>query len=293
MLLRSNWGATNIAKLTGELSLDAYKAATGAEFSAPVPLDHFIDYGEWCSGAPCPTSTDDSSRGSTVTTARSASSSTTVSASTPAASSWRADHSFAWRPPHLADLPPELASHSSEHSHFDDFRGKEIAIVGGGQSALESAALATEAGAQVEVFVRSRRIVWLRGRAVKQRLGRLGPVVYAPTDVGPLWYSRVVALPDAFRRLPRRLDPDRATLDQARGRTLAGAAARRRAALGRTVREARADEDGIALTMDDGDVRRVAHLLLGTGYRVDVARYGFLAPEVVAAVRRRDGYPVL
>ena len=34
-------------------------------------------------------------------------------------------------------------------------------------------------------------------------MGRLGKIVYAPTDVGPLWYSRLVATPALFTKLPR------------------------------------------------------------------------------------------
>jgi FAD-dependent urate hydroxylase len=37
----------------------------------------------------------------------------------------------------------------------------------------------------------------------------------------------------------------------------------------------------------------VDHVLLGTGYRVDVARYPFLARELLTAVQRVGGYPVL
>ena len=33
--------------------------------------------------------------------------------------------------------------------------------------------------------------------------GRLGPILYAPTDVGPLWYSRLVERPGLFGCLPR------------------------------------------------------------------------------------------
>ena len=47
LLLRSNWTATCIAEYEGELSLDSFKAATGASFGSPVPLDRFVDYGLW------------------------------------------------------------------------------------------------------------------------------------------------------------------------------------------------------------------------------------------------------
>src|SRR4051794_14044912 len=47
MFLRSNWSASNIGAPAGELTLDAFKADTGAEFSSPVPLQSFLDYGDW------------------------------------------------------------------------------------------------------------------------------------------------------------------------------------------------------------------------------------------------------
>ena len=46
-VLRSNWTATCIAEPQGELTLDAFCAATGASFGRPVPLDRFVDYGLW------------------------------------------------------------------------------------------------------------------------------------------------------------------------------------------------------------------------------------------------------
>jgi pyridine nucleotide-disulfide oxidoreductase len=296
MLLRSNWGATNIAELSGELSLDSYQRATGGRFTAPVPLERFIEYGDWVQRRVVPdldrrlaarvdrhgdafrVELDDGER---------------LRARRVVVACGIAP--FAWRPPTFAHLSPEHVSHTSEHADFAHFRDKEVAVVGGGQSALETAALAKEAGACVEVLVRSNRIVWLRGVGVKKRLGRLGPVLYAPTDVGPLWYSRLVASPALFRSLPRRLQTPiaRRSIRPAGASWLVPRLADVPLRLGRTVREARAVGGRLALTLDDGSVRVVDHVVLGTGYRVDVARYPFLAPDVVAAVRRVDGYPVL
>ena len=53
------------------------------------------------------------------------------------------------------------------------------------------------------MIARSPEIVWLRSWSPIHFMGRLGKIVYAPTDVGPLWYSRLVATPALFTRLPR------------------------------------------------------------------------------------------
>jgi hypothetical protein len=47
------------------------------------------------------------------------------------------------------------------------------------------------------------------------------------------------------------------------------------------------------VTFADGDTRTVDHVLCGTGYRVDIAHYPFLAPSLLARVRRAGGYPLL
>ncbi len=77
-------------------------------------------------------------------------------------------------------------------------------MVGGGQSALESAALMGEAGADVEVVARAEKLNWLHGGKYHRMLGpRLVPLVYAPTDVGPMGISKIVAKPGLFTSLPR------------------------------------------------------------------------------------------
>ena len=57
-------------------------------------------------------------------------------------------------PPEFNEIPPALASHSSAHNDLKKFKGQRIAVIGAGQSALESAALCREEGAEVEVIPR-------------------------------------------------------------------------------------------------------------------------------------------
>ena len=53
------------------------------------------------------------------------------------------------------------------------------------------------------------------------------------------------------------------------------------------------DGDELAVRLVDGRERRVDHILLATGYRIDVDRYHLLAPELRRAVRRTKGLPLL
>jgi len=62
---------------------------------------------------------------------------------------------------------------------------------------------------------------------------------------------------------------------------------------GRIVRAAESLNGEVKLKLDDGTDRRVDHVLLGTGYRVDVSGYRFLDRSIVSAVRQVDGNPWL
>jgi hypothetical protein len=45
--------------------------------------------------------------------------------------------------------------------------------------------------------------------------------------------------------------------------------------------------------LSDASERHVDHVLLATGYRVDVSRYPFLRERILESIRRIDGYPQL
>ncbi len=296
MFLRSNWSASNIAEPTGPLSLDAYKDESGARFGSPVPLADFVAYGRWFQRRALPGTdarlvqrvTRDAGgfrlalEDGVTTTAR-----RVVVAAGIAP--------FVARPPGLDALPARLVSHTSDHADMSAFAGRRVGVVGGGQSALECAALMQAGGAQVSVFIRRPHVVWLKANSPKNVLGPLGPVLYAPTDVGPLWYSRLVATPSVFRRLPRR------TQDRIAYRSIRPACSNFvrvrlddvELNMGSEVARVEEAGDGVRLWLKDGAQRELDHLVLGTGYRVDVARYPFLDAGLLAELERIGGYPVL
>src|SRR5439155_19995537 len=63
-------------------------------------------------------------------------------------------------------VPDELAAggarvtHTADHTSLSEFGGVEVAVVGGGQSAIESAALLHEAGAHTTIVARRPGLVW-------------------------------------------------------------------------------------------------------------------------------------
>jgi len=296
MLLRSAWDACHIGYPSGELTLDAYKAASRREFDKPVPLDAFVDYGHWFQHNAVP---DVDPRRVELVEQGPGGFWLTLEGGEVV----RADRvavaagieSFAWLPSAFRDLPEELATHSSAHRDLSCFAGKRLAVIGGGQSALESAALLHESGADVEVIARAGEITWLRGGTVQRKLGRAKPLFYAQTDVGPAALSRLVAVPGLFRRLPRLAQTRlaRRAIRPAGARWLVERLAEVPIATGRSATEALPVEGHLRLTLDDGSRREVDHVIFGTGYRVDVGAYDFLSPALVERIHRVGGYPVL
>jgi NADPH-dependent 2,4-dienoyl-CoA reductase/sulfur reductase-like enzyme len=296
MLLRSNWTATSIADYRGQVSLDAYLQASGQRFGKPVPLERFIDYGEWVQQQVAP----DVDRRTVASVDRAGDG---FELQLDDGDRLRAGRvviaagiaPFARRPAAFSGLPSELATHASEHRDLSRFAGKRVVVVGGGQSALESAALLHESGADVEVLVRKDHLVWLHGGKYHRMLGRYATLVYAPTDVGPMGLSRIVAVPDLFRRLPRSVQQPAAqrAIRPAGAEWLINRLRDVPIRLSWPVQHAEQVGDQVRVVSAGGDSRVADHLIYGTGYQVDIARYPFLAPDLLRDIRRRNGYPLL
>ena len=296
MCLRSNWGASHIADPDGRLTLDDYCREKGNHVSKPIPLDRFVDYGRWYQQRAVPEveersvrSVEIAERGFKVVLADGeefTSERVVVAAGI---------SSFASRPAEFANVPSSLASHTSEHDDLEKFKGQRMVVIGAGQSALESAALFKEAGIEVEIIARTKTLNWVGLHPRWHHLGIISKMLYSNRDVGPAGISRLVGMPHLFRRFPRSFQERTAY----RAIRPAGAAwLRPRIAgvpitLGRKVVAAEVAGSQLRLRLDDGTERLVDHVLLATGFRVDVSRYPFLAESLTKQLKAVNGYPVL
>ena len=298
MLVRSTWAASHIADPHRALTLDHYSAARNLRLSSPLPLNDFVSYGRWFQEQTVPdldrrrvTRIESASKGFRVTLEDG--DSVQVERVVVAAGIAR----FAQRPSQFDGLPPALVSHTSEHRDLGHFAGRHVIVVGSGQSATESAALLSEAGAEVEMIARRPGVHWLDQKMtwLKSEANPLRPLFYPPPDVGPPGLNWVVATPGLFRRLPRSLQENIAyrSIRPAASGWLLPRVGRVRITTSRVVTSARSDAERVKLRLDDGSDRSVDHVLLASGYRVDISRYPFLAPELVNSVHAVDGYPVL
>jgi len=296
MLLRSPRVASSLSDPDKAFTLEAYEAASKKEPCAPVPLDTFVEYGRWFRhqlGSDLDQRTvlrvdrDDSGFRLTLQDGEQIRAKYVVVAA--------GIGPFKKKPAVFQKLSPHQAIHCYEGREVRRFAGKRVVVIGGGQSALESAALVHEAGAQVEVIVRQDQLNWIGMHSWLHHLGPISSMLYSSHDVGPLGISRLVAYPNLVSLIPLKLR------DRIRTRAVRPAGSRwlpdRLAAVkittGRGVSQVTASGDAVVLKLDDGSERQVDHVVLGTGYQVDISKYDFLPQELTRDIKQLDGYPKL
>ena len=301
MILRSSWRGCHISDPHRVLTPRAFERIRGLPLRREVTLEDFVAYGQWfqCQAIPAVdharvVQIDPGDRGFHVVLddGRQIAARRVVIAC--------GLGPFARRPPQFAGIGNDLASHTSDHSDLARFAGNRVVVIGAGQSALESAALLSEGGADVEVVMRAPSVRWLRhGTRLHTWLhGPANPlhrVLFSPSNIGPPGLNWVVETPPLFRRLPTDLQSwvRLHTTRPAAAGWLRGRTHRVRITTGRAVASAERLRKGLRLTLDDGTYREADHALLATGYGVDISRYGFLAPSLVRGIARQNGYPRL
>jgi FAD-dependent urate hydroxylase len=299
MMLRSPWRATHLSDAQGSFSVDAYAAGHGVGRDKLLPLHDFIAYGEWFQAHAVP----EVDRRAVRRIGRTGGGfqldlddGEIFVADRVVVATGLANQEY--RPAIFRDLAPSLVTHSCEHVDFAPLQGKRVAVIGRGQSACESAALLAEAGAEVELVSRG-DIHWLgipagAATAPATPFERAHDILTAPSAVGPFPLNWFAELPGLVWRMPSRLRDDftKRCLKAGAAGWLKPRFAAIRQNPGRTIMAARACGGGIGLDLDNGS-SSFDHVVLGTGYRIDISRIGVLSPPLLEAIACADGSPLL
>jgi hypothetical protein len=62
---------------------------------------------------------------------------------------------------------------------------------------------------------------------------------------------------------------------------------------GRRIASAGIAGNAVRVELSDGTQREADHVILATGYRVDISRYDFVARELLSSLKTFEGYPWL
>ena len=199
-------------------------------------------------------------------------------------------------PGELSGLPSNLMTHSSVHDRLDQFSGRRVAVIGAGQSALQTGALLVEAGAQVQVVARRRELIW--EDAVAQVLRLPDYILRPPSKLCEGWGCAFADSPDAFRLLPESVrvrkaltsfGPKGAWWLRDRVEDVVDVLT------GHQLRSAEPHGSRVRLQLDGAKRSSidVDHVIAGTGFRIDVSRLTYLSPEIQTGLTTRGNCPLV
>lgn len=295
MLLRSHWWATNLSDPYHKFGFEQFFRISADNKRYPVPIETFIDYALWFQKHAAPPI--DTTYVSSIEKIGEQFSLVLEDGRTILASAVVMAVGLAYYANHPREydhMPAELVAHSIAHNDFSRFAGKQVVVIGSGQSAVEYAALLHENGASTHLVARH-PIFWLAPDNNNPRsfLAQLR----APTaGIGPGWKNwGMEYMPYLFHRLPQaRKDSSVAIYkasasDWLRDRILGKVTLHEK----QIVEKIRETDNGAVLELADNTTLQADHVLLATGYRVDINRLPMLAPTLRSKIQTHQNVPLL
>jgi FAD-dependent urate hydroxylase len=296
MLLRSYWWATNLSDPEGSYSFARYFQTIGVDPCNPLPARTFVEYGLWFQKQAVPevdeTYVVSIERQAELFQLKLADERVVMAKAVVMAPGLQY---YAYSPQLYRDLPVSLVSHSSHHHELTAFAGRRVAVIGGGQAALETSALLAESGASVELFSRH-GIVWTAQTSTDVPL--ILRELRAPrAGMGHGWLNLFLEkYPYLFYHLPR--DTRDHLLMTRHGP--AGAYWLKNRVINHIqlheyihIENVTTINDRVRLSLASGQKLEVDHVILGTGYHADIRRLPMLHPTLLASLQGYKGSPLL
>ena len=301
MALKTSWATAGFSDPRAPYSLIDYCRERGLphDESGPIRLEVFVAYGQEFQRRSVPNlvpshivkiaRAGDHFR---LTTAAGA----TVDARRVVVATGIGEHRFV--PGELAGLPDGVLYHSATCGDFEKFRDKDVVVVGGGASAIDTAAALRQFGARGVVVARRDAV---RYQSPGNARSLFDQIRTPDSKLGPGWRAlAVTTLPRAFHALPDtfRADIVRRFLGPAASwparQVVEGHVPFRLGAhlAGARMQDGKAEID---LRMKDGRCETLSadHVIAATGYRVDIKHYKLLDASLRNELRVVDGSPAL
>ncbi|GAC1388752.1 MAG: hypothetical protein NVS4B11_11380 [Ktedonobacteraceae bacterium] len=296
MLLRSYWWATDLSDPEKKYSFKQYFKEKGIEGTDPLPVEVFIDYSLWFQRNAVPnldeTYIKNIERGNNQFVVTLGDGRVVLSKAVVLAPGL---HYYAYYPAEYAHMPHSLVSHSSDHHSMSEFSGKRVAVIGAGQAALETSALLYEHDTEVHILARH-PVRWIQ--KTNSHIPEFLRKLRAPqAGMGNGWLNWLHEhFPYSFHQLPRN------TRDYLLGTRHGSAGSpwlqpriinKVMIHEGTIVTSVEEVNNCVALTLSDGTVLDVDHVILATGYKTEVKRLPMLAPSLVDTIQTYLDAPIL
>ena len=208
---------------------------------------------------------------------------------------------YAFIPPELRHLPSRFFSHTSQQRPMTEFSGRKVLVLGAGSSAVDTAGLMYQAGADVEIITRRPKI-WFNHPPDGKRGVRLAyaRVLKPRSGLGLGWRSYMASdLPTIFHKMPEqfRLRVTRGHLGPSAGwvsHQLVEGKVPIKVEKSLRKAEVRGEKLVVTFTGPGGDEDVEAdHIVGGTGYKVNLDRLEFLDESIRQRISRVQDTPRL
>lgn len=304
MMLKSDGFASNLSAPARESTLKAYCARNNiayADEGLPIPLSLFLEYAAWFRRRYVPEVEDkmvtglelsDGLYGLTLDSGEYLKARNVVVA---VGISW-----FQHTPDILSGLPPDLVSHSYDHRDVSRFRGREVAVIGGGASAVNLVDELAAEGAHARIISRGEEIEYNRvPDASDQTL--MARIQRPASGIGRGWKSVFCAqAPLLFYRLPDSLKQRaiKSHMKPAAGFYMRGKIEGRVAtSLGRSIVKAESRGGRVTLSLSDrhgaSESLSFDHVVAATGYHPDMRHIPFFSRDLSDRITNHDGAPLI
>jgi thioredoxin reductase len=204
-------------------------------------------------------------------------------------------------PPEFAAMTEEKCMHTARLRDVKKYSGRDVTVIGAGQSALESAALLHEAGAKVRILVRKCFVKWVPP-STKMNRSILEKIKRPEAGLGGGWASLAVSeLPRTFRWMfapSKRHGFLRNSWGASGSRWLRDRVENKIEILtSHQVLEAQEKDGRICLKVQSADGPKeiiTDHVITGTGFKIDLTRLDYLDPALCQKIKLEgDTVPLL
>lgn len=210
---------------------------------------------------------------------------------------------FSHIPSSLIGLPSQFITHSSQHHDLRRFKGKHVAVIGGGSSAIDLAILLDDAGANAQMIARKEVLEFhVPPTAIKEFSSSIRHQIINPLGgIGPGWKMKIFGdAPWVFHYLPQWLRHRvvRRSFGPAGGWfTKDKLESKSNVLLGCALNQAEVRDGRVQLELTAFDnakrVVEVEHVIAATGFKTDLRKFNFLDPEIQSQLKAVENTPVL
>jgi cation diffusion facilitator CzcD-associated flavoprotein CzcO len=282
MFIRTPHELVRLSDPNDYFTIQRYAKETGANLETPLPRPIFVDYAFWFAEKTGVAFTPELAAGLTFD-------GQTFEVVTDQGSHFQAKNvvisigvqPFKHVPAAFRELPEHLVSHTSGYTSFDQFSGKDVIVVGSGQSAWEAAALLYETKANVELIYRSDSVKYVAPSKTQE---------WTLRGIGDIFYRLPTLLKKKLRDLGSQTVPVAEFLRsyvQGKVPEIGGV----------QIKEVSSDYIGkIRLQLSNGSEKTADHVILATGYRLNVDNVPFLdnsLRQLISKEGNSNEYPKL